>query len=226
MTNITLKAHLSQVAPRGQLDLVDRCFIAKRDDDRATAAPSACGSDAADACACGYATAGAENLELVPLRSGPADQFEEPCSCPTGWWCGNAPCRRQLLQLWDGGQPQLEIRRCGGGKGFGLFAAEDVAVGTAIGEYCGEVITLQEMAAREKLYQQHGMYYIWQEQGVKSLPPDLAVEHLASQRKERASGSSKRRHGDAQREGPLAIDATWVGGVTRFINHSCDPNCK
>lgn len=227
MTNVALRSHISQTASHGLLDLVDRCFIAKCDDDRATAA--AADSRSEDACACGYAAAGADNLQLAPLRTGPSAEFEQPCDCPENWWCGNAPRRRQLMRLWHGEQlPQLEIKRSAGGKGFGLYAGEDISAGTIIGEYCGEVITLQEMCKREELYDKYGLYYIWQEAGVKNVPPAVLIElQYASLRKSSNAGSSKKRQEDDRPSGrSLAIDATWVGGVMRFANHSCDPNCR
>jgi hypothetical protein len=89
--NITLRPHLSKAVPYCQLDLVDRCYMQRKDEDNAAAGRGSSGSGGggpdgvgfarlADACGSGYAAAGAE--QLLPLRVGSYEQFVAPCSCP------------------------------------------------------------------------------------------------------------------------------------------------
>lgn len=105
-----------------------------------------------------------------------------------------------------------------------MLAVEDILGGTAIGVYCGEAVTQPEMNKREELYQQAGLFYVWQEIGLKSQPPEVAIAQEQARQEQRAAGNKRKRKED--KDALIAIDATWMGGVTRFINHSCDPNCQ
>lgn len=85
-------------------------------------------------------------------------------------------------------------------KGWGLHAAEALHRGQFVCEYAGEFLTTEEAQRRQRLYDELA--------SVGKLSPALLVirEHLPS-------GRACLR---------VNIDATKVGNVARFINHSCD----
>ncbi|KAJ1285608.1 hypothetical protein BS78_03G291500 [Paspalum vaginatum] len=85
-------------------------------------------------------------------------------------------------------------------KGWGLHAAEALGRGQFVCEYAGEFLTTEEARRRHKLYDDLA--------SAGKLSPALIVirEHLPS-------GKACLR---------VNIDATKVGNVARFINHSCD----
>ncbi|KAL6845229.1 hypothetical protein ACP4OV_024724 [Aristida adscensionis] len=85
-------------------------------------------------------------------------------------------------------------------KGWGLHAAEALGRGRFVCEYAGEFLTTEEARNRQRLYDELA--------SIGKLSPALVVirEHLPS-------GKACLR---------VNIDATKVGNVARFINHSCD----
>ncbi|KAK3162077.1 hypothetical protein QOZ80_1BG0085080 [Eleusine coracana subsp. coracana] len=85
-------------------------------------------------------------------------------------------------------------------KGWGLHAAEALGRGQFVCEYAGEFLTTEEARKRQRLYDELA--------SASKLSPALIVvrEHLPS-------GKACLR---------VNIDATKVGNVARFINHSCD----
>ncbi|CAO1946148.1 unnamed protein product [Urochloa humidicola] len=85
-------------------------------------------------------------------------------------------------------------------KGWGLHAAEALGRGQFVCEYAGEFLTTEEARKRQRLYDELAC--------AGKLSPALIVirEHLPS-------GKACLR---------VNIDATKVGNVARFINHSCD----
>nr|CAB3474402.1 unnamed protein product [Digitaria exilis] len=85
-------------------------------------------------------------------------------------------------------------------KGWGLHAAEALGRGQFVCEYAGEFLTTEEARRRQRLYDELA--------SAGKLSPALIVirEHLPS-------GKACLR---------VNIDATKVGNVARFINHSCD----
>ena len=76
------------------------------------------------------------------------------------------------------------------GKGYGLFANEDLREGAYIREYVGEIVTLEELIRRRERMGQ--------------------AEHLYAM--------------EIKKE--TYIDSTRVGSISRYINHSCEPNCS
>ena len=72
---------------------------------------------------------------------------------------------------------------------FGIFAGQDIPVGTRIIEYTGELIDKKEEARREKQNEKIGITYIF----------DVNDRY--------------------------SIDAAIGGNNSKYINHSCDPNC-
>ncbi|KAK2638271.1 hypothetical protein Ddye_026066 [Dipteronia dyeriana] len=113
-------------------------------------------------------------------------------SCECGLGCGNRLTQRGI-------SVRLKIMR-DVNKGWGLFADQLLRQGQFVCEYAGELLTTKEARRRQQIYDEiasHG--------GISSA---LLVirEHLPS-------GKACLR---------INIDATRVGNVARFINHSCD----
>ncbi|KTW32240.1 uncharacterized protein T551_00331 [Pneumocystis jirovecii RU7] len=80
-------------------------------------------------------------------------------------------------------------------KGWGLRCPRFIKAGTFIGVYLGELICQSEAEARGKKYDHVGITYLF----------DLDLF-------------------EDQVDDYYTIDAQYCGDVTRFINHSCDPN--
>lgn len=102
--------------------------------------------------------------------------------------------------------PETDIVDCGR-KGLGLVTKQMIKTGEFVGEYLGEIVTEQEYHMRRL---------------VRST--DVAeCEKLTS-------CAFQLYHNEKHRymmvlSGGEVIDATRMGGIARFINHSCDPNC-
>ena len=82
------------------------------------------------------------------------------------------------------------------GKGLGVRTETSVPGGTFIGEYVGEIVSVAEASARLAATRRAESCYIVQYR-----------EHLSDGRVMTTN-----------------VDATNKGNVTRFLNHSCDPN--
>ncbi|KAF6254327.1 hypothetical protein COO60DRAFT_1627913 [Scenedesmus sp. NREL 46B-D3] len=203
---ITLHPHLSKAVPYCQLDLVDRCYMQRSDEDSAAGGRGNSGGGgggpdgdarSADACGSGYAAAGAD--QLLPLRVGSYEQFVAPCSCPKG--SGQTEDSDEALDIRP--HDRLPSKRYFDCVAGGIDDSEEMHAGSLVAEYCGELVPVKECRAREDAYQAAGLFYISCEEGDHALPPEL----VPPPRK-------------------YMIDATFAGGVARFANHSCDPNCK
>ena len=81
--------------------------------------------------------------------------------------------------------------------GLGLFLSDSVKKGQEIDSYTGDVKTEQKL--QQDLTRR----------GPEDMRYDIALERLP----------------DGYRDGPLFIDAYDRRNKTRFINHSCEPNC-
>jgi len=79
--------------------------------------------------------------------------------------------------------------------GLGLFAKHGIPKGQCVGEYTGELITLEEKNEREAEY------------------------------KKRNLSSYFYKATDDEQDYTWIIDGQAMGNHTRFINHRCDPNC-
>jgi len=79
--------------------------------------------------------------------------------------------------------------------GLGLFAKHGIPKGQCVGEYTGELITLEEKNKREAEY------------------------------KKRNLSSYFYKATDDEQDYTWIIDGQAMGNHTRFINHRCDPNC-
>ncbi|KAK4414840.1 Histone-lysine N-methyltransferase SUVR3 [Sesamum alatum] len=85
-------------------------------------------------------------------------------------------------------------------KGWGLYAVEMIPSGQFVCEYAGELLSTKEARQRQLTYDENA--------AMGCLTPALLVvkEHLPS-------GNTCMR---------INIDATRIGNIARFINHSCD----
>lgn len=112
--------------------------------------------------------------------------------------CGKF-CRNKNVQF--GRQVELEIFRTSGGRGWGLRCASDLHEGQFIDTYRGEVITDAEATRREESSSKAKASYLY------SLDKFAESEGIPE-------------------EDIYVVDGEFMGGPTKFINHSCDPNCR
>ncbi|XVF06660.1 hypothetical protein REPUB_Repub06bG0069400 [Reevesia pubescens] len=113
-------------------------------------------------------------------------------SCGCGFQCGNRLSQKGI-------RVQLKIVR-DVRKGWGLYAAQWIQQGQFVCEYAGELLTTKEARRRQQIYDELAS------DGNFSSALLVVREHLPS-------GKACLR---------INIDATRVGNVARFINHSCD----
>ncbi|XP_050203745.1 histone-lysine N-methyltransferase SUVR3 [Mercurialis annua] len=116
--------------------------------------------------------------------------------CGTSCGCG-FKCRNRLTQ--KGVSVKLKIVR-DLRKGWGLWADQFIWEGQFVCEYAGELLTTEEARRRQEIYDKLAS------SGRFSSSLLVVREHLPS-------GKACLR---------VNIDATRVGNVARFINHSCD----
>ncbi|KAL8483825.1 hypothetical protein ACS0TY_026494 [Phlomoides rotata] len=123
-----------------------------------------------------------------------SDCADRCCPClECGPSCARPECGNRATQ--GGVSLRLKIAR-DERKGWGLFAAEFIPAGRFVCEYAGEVLSTKEGRERQRRYDKSG-----------SMAALLVVkEHLPS-------GNTCLR---------MNIDATRMGNIARFINHSCD----
>ncbi|KAK7315518.1 hypothetical protein VNO77_34068 [Canavalia gladiata] len=112
--------------------------------------------------------------------------------CRCGIECGNRSSRNGLAV-------RVKIVR-DKRKGWGLHADQFIRKGEFVFEYAGELLTTKEAQRRHKYYDELAL------QGHFSSALLVVREHLPS-------GKACLR---------LNIDATRIGNVARFVNHSCD----
>ncbi|KAJ3522364.1 hypothetical protein NM688_g8883 [Phlebia brevispora] len=87
-------------------------------------------------------------------------------------------------------------------KGWGIFAADRIPANTFVGIYAGEYLTDAEGNERGKKYNQVGRTYLF----------DIDFWYLKKD--------------DPDKPVKYCVDAFHAGNFTRYLNHSCDPNCQ
>ncbi|PVI08479.1 SET domain-containing protein [Periconia macrospinosa] len=118
--------------------------------------------------------------------------------CNDNCRCG-PDCRNKNVQF--GRTVEVEIFRTGGGRGWGLRCRENIYEGQFIDTYRGEVITDAEATRREESADKSKSSYLY------SLDKFAESEGIDV-------------------EDLYVVDGEFYGGPTKFINHSCDPNCR
>jgi histone-lysine N-methyltransferase SUV39H len=109
-------------------------------------------------------------------------------------------CRNKNVQF--GRMVELEIFRTGDVRGWGLRCRSDLFEGQFIDTYRGEVSTDAEATRREESAGSKAkMSYLY------SLDKFAESENLAQ-------------------EDIYVVDGEFMGGPTKFMNHSCEPNCR
>jgi len=105
-------------------------------------------------------------------------------------------CKKDCVNrvVQNGRKHKLAIYRTSNGCGWGVKALETIKTGSFVVEYVGEMITSEEAEERGKKYDAEGRTYLF----------DLDF--------------------NSQDQNPYTCDAAFYGNVSRFINHSCDPN--
>ncbi|KAI0283670.1 hypothetical protein BGY98DRAFT_685213 [Russula aff. rugulosa BPL654] len=132
-------------------------------------------------------------------RGFPIFECNDLCGCLDG-------CRNRVAQ--HGRQYAVNIRKTTN-KGWGIFAGrQKIPKGSFIGIYAGELLTENEGEERGILYNKFGRTYLFQ----------IDFYHLRPT--ENTAGND-----DDEWQTKYVIDAYHAGNFTRFLNHSCDPNC-
>lgn len=146
----------------------------------------------------------------------PIFECNDACGC-------DESCMNRVVQR--GRQYLIEIKNTAD-KGWGVFAKSDIPSHSFVGVYAGELITDRESHAREGLYTLIGRSYLFAVE-MWYLKKAFRREY----RKRFRSGSDTsgdegvRQNDDDEQSSVFVVDAFHVGNFTRFLNHSCQPNC-
>lgn len=117
--------------------------------------------------------------------------------CNDNCKCG-PNCRNKNVQF--GRRVELEIFKTQSGRGWGLRCMQDLYQGQFIDTYRGEVITDEEATRREDTSSKMKASYLY------SLDKFAETEDLGHE--------------------PYVVDGEFMGGPSKFMNHSCEPNCR
>ncbi|KAK6353760.1 hypothetical protein TWF730_008187 [Orbilia blumenaviensis] len=101
-------------------------------------------------------------------------------------------------------------------KGWGLRCPIDLDAGQFIDRYTGEVITEQEAERRTKIQENRGLTYLFD--------LDKFVEEDEEEEESEDGEKNGSENAEATKKEVFCVDGADYGGVTRFINHSCEPN--
>lgn len=112
--------------------------------------------------------------------------------------CGPA-CKSRLVQ--KGRRVPLTIFKTPN-RGWGVRCSEDLVEGEFVDTYLGELITNDEAEAREQAGAKDKASYLYSLDKFVGDDPDITADNC------------------------YVVDGQHKGGVTRFINHSCEPNCR
>jgi histone-lysine N-methyltransferase SUV39H len=118
--------------------------------------------------------------------------------------CG-PDCRNKNVQF--GRRVEVEIFRTKEGRGWGLRCKQDLHQGQFIDTYRGEIITDAEATKRENASSKDKSNASDKASYLYSLDKFAESEEIAQ-------------------EDLYIVDGEFMGGPTKFINHSCEPNCR
>ncbi|KDQ16222.1 hypothetical protein BOTBODRAFT_107329 [Botryobasidium botryosum FD-172 SS1] len=145
----------------------------------------------------------------VKYHGAPIWECNAACGC-------SRSCMNRVLQRGRTANINLTKTR---GKGWGVFAVKPIPGGTFIGIYAGELLRDAEADARGRVYDRYGRTYLF----------NIDFHYLNTLREaNKANHMSPSASDDEDTDTPdvlYAIDAFHAGNHTRFLNHSCDPNC-
>ncbi|KAK4506465.1 hypothetical protein PRZ48_000197 [Zasmidium cellare] len=113
--------------------------------------------------------------------------------------CGKG-CKSRVVQ--KGRKVPLTIFKTEN-RGWGVYCNEDLVAGEFIDTYLGEVITDEEANRRES------------EGGTMKNSYLFSLDKFSTVH-----------DGNVEPEDCFTVDGQYMGGPTRFINHSCEPNCR
>ncbi|KAI5370234.1 Putative SET domain-containing protein [Septoria linicola] len=127
--------------------------------------------------------------------------------CNINCRCGPR-CKSRLVQ--NGRKVPLVIFNTGADQGWGVKCDEDLIQGEFIDVYLGEVITDEETTRREK-----------SSEATKDKASYLfSLDKFAGDR-DPTNGNRPLDNDDC-----YVVDGQYMGNVTRFMNHSCEPNVR
>ncbi|KAF8542101.1 hypothetical protein BDD12DRAFT_942900 [Trichophaea hybrida] len=129
-------------------------------------------------------------------------ECNDKCSC-------GPDCINRVVQ--NGRKVKLQIFKTEN-KGWGIRCPERLKEGTFIDLYLGEVIGPKEASRRAEAANKLGLSYLF----------DLDKFSLQDDMQDELSIGME----EPDHDNHYTIDGRDCGGVTRFINHSCDPNLE
>lgn len=112
--------------------------------------------------------------------------------------CGPA-CKSRVVQ--KGRKVPLTIFKTAN-RGWGVYCNEKLLPGEFIDTYLGEVVTNEEADRREELAGKDKASYLYSLDKFIGDDDELTADNC------------------------YVVDGQYMGGPTRFINHSCEPNCR
>ncbi|GJE95447.1 SET domain-containing protein [Phanerochaete sordida] len=124
--------------------------------------------------------------------------------CNAACRCDDDECQNRVVQ--KGRKVKINIKKTVN-KGWGVFAGQSIKKHTFLGVYAGEYLTNTDGDVRGKMYDQFGRTYLFDIDCWHVQQPPIFM-------------------GNKDDWSPMyCVDAFHVGNFTRFLNHSCDPNC-
>ncbi|KAL1411831.1 hypothetical protein Q8F55_002799 [Vanrija albida] len=139
--------------------------------------------------------------------------------------CGCPPeCRNRVIQRGRR-EADVEIFKTER-KGWGVRARADIARGTFLGIYSGELITDAESERRaSEFYDRIGLTYLFDLDGYHLTNPPEGLEEIDPRLHELAMKVRQRADAQGAEDGKYsAYSVAKHHQFTRFINHSCEPN--
>jgi len=108
---------------------------------------------------------------------------------------------------------------------WGLMSTKRIPNNTLVIEYLGEIIIKEEADLRGKYYDKIGKNYLFdmtmavEYKGENKSGPIFCIDNYMKCRKTEEKEK-------LLKDFPLCIDGYYYGNLSRFINHSCDPNLQ